>query len=82
MRKQHRDISFLSSRTHITGRLWPEQMRISAIDSHKRLVCPIFNNFALFDHYDSISHTHGRETMGNQQGCSSSSDMLKSTEDF
>ena len=73
---------YVSLRSHIPGRLQPEQMRIRAIDRQKRLVRAILNNFALLDHNDAIGHTHRRETMSNEQGCGASGDLLKPTEDF
>jgi len=57
-------------------------MRIGSIDSHKSLVRSILNNFALLDHNDAICHAYSRETMGNEQSCGASSDLLKLTEDF
>ncbi len=57
-------------------------MRIRATGSNKRLVRPIFNNFALLDHNDAIGHAHRRETVGNEQGRGASGDLLKPAKDF
>src|SRR5260370_15411530 len=74
--------SSISAPSPVTGRLQLKHFRITAAEVRQRIMVSVFRDASVLEHYNSIRHPHGRESVRNEQGHLPGSQLGKPLKDF